>query len=212
VTRVLFVRHGETTWNREGRVQGWASTPLTGRGRDQARETGVSLREADVDRVVSSDLRRAQETARLVCEGTHSTESTDERPGVDASLSFERAWRERDFGDVQGLARPTVADRHDGFDPDDSLVAVESVPGGESLADFRRRVVAGWESLLAGLDAGTVAVVTHGGPLRAVYADITGRDVPSVAREWSPENCGITEVDAVGEPSVVRRDDASHLQ
>lgn len=211
MTRVLFVRHGETTWNREGRIQGWASTPLTGRGRDQARETGVYLREVGVDRVLSSDLRRAQETARLVREGTRPTDG-DDRPGVDAELAFEQAWRERDFGDFQGLTRGAIADRHPDFSPDGSLVAVESVPGGESLADFCRRVVAGWESLLAGVDGETVAVVTHGGPLRAVYGDISGQDVPTLAREWSPDNCGITEVDVSGTPEVVRRDDTSHLE
>ncbi|MEF8850960.1 MAG: histidine phosphatase family protein [Haloarculaceae archaeon] len=212
MTRVLFVRHGETTWNREGRVQGWASTPLTGRGRDQARETGVYLREVGVDRVLSSDLRRARATARLVREGARSADCPEERPGVDASLSFEQAWRERDFGEFQGLTRAAIADRHEGFDPEGSLVAVESIPDGESLADFCRRVAAGWESLSAGVDDETVAVVTHGGPLRAVVADITGDDVPGVAREWSPDNCGVTEVDVSGTPEIVRRDDTTHLE
>lgn len=212
MSRVLFVRHGETTWNREGRVQGWASTPLTGQGRDQARQTGAYLREVGVDRLFSSDLRRAQETARLLREGTRPAECPDDRPGVDAELTFERAWRERDFGDFQGLTRAAIGDRRQGFDRGGSLVAVESVPDGESLADFCQRVVAGWESLLAGVDGETVAVVTHGGPLRAVVADITGGDVPSLAREWSPDNCGVTEVDVSGTPEVVRRDDSSHLE
>jgi probable phosphoglycerate mutase len=212
VTRLLLVRHGETTWNREGRVQGWASTPLTGRGRDQARATGVYLREVGVDRLLSSDLRRAQETARLMREGTRSANGDDDQSGLDADLAFEQAWRERDFGDYQGLSVEAIADRHQGFAPDRSLVAVEAVPGGESLADFCQRVVAGWESLLAGVDGETVAVVTHGGPLRAVVADITGGDVPSLAREWSPDNCGVTEVDVSGAPEIVRRDDTSHLE
>jgi probable phosphoglycerate mutase len=227
VTRVLFVRHGETTWNREGRVQGWAQTSLTGRGRDQARATGVYLRTLGIDRVLASDLRRAQETARLAGEGTGSAGASGsgggpggrdnrpgagDEPGVDATLSFDRAWRERDFGDYQGLGKETIAERHDEYDLGGSLSAVESVPGGESLDEFRRRVVAGWESLLAGVEGETVVVVTHGGPLRAVFAEISGRDVPTVAREWAPDNCGITEVDVSGDPNVVRRDDTSHLE
>ena len=248
-TRVLFVRHGETTWNREGRIQGWASTPLTGRGRDQARATGVLLRDRGVERVLASDLRRTQETARLLREGTRATgggrhgpdgggdrpsdgggrgpgpgETTDgsndgdrqpvdgEHPGVDAPISFGQAWRERDFGDYQGLGRETIAERHDEYDGDGSLSAVGSVPGGESLEEFRRRVVDGWESLLACVEDETVAVVTHGGPLRVVFAEITGRDVPTVANEWSPDNCGVTEVDVSSAAEVVRRDDTSHLE
>jgi probable phosphoglycerate mutase len=219
MSRVLFVRHGETTWNREGRIQGWASTSLTGRGRDQARATGVSLRDRGVERVLASDLRRTQETGRLLREGTGVAGGGDEEgsggePGVDAPLSFDRAWRERDFGDYQGLDRAAIAERHDEYDVGGSLSAVGSMPGGESLEAFRRRVVDGWESLLACVagEGVTVAVVTHGGPLRAVVAEVTGRDVPAVAREWDPDNCGLTEVDVSGDPDVVRRDDTSHLE
>jgi len=237
-TRILFVRHGETTWNREGRIQGWASTPLTGRGRDQARTTGVYLRDCGVERVLASDLRRTQETARLLRAGTRAAGgggrggsgeragpsaggdgSSDgdqrpddgEQPGVDAPISFDQAWRERDFGDYQGLDKRTVAQRHDEYALDGSLSAVGSVPGGESLDEFRRRVADGLESLLACVEDETVAVVTHGGALRVVVAELTGRDVPTVAREWTPRNCGVTEVDVSGVPDVVRRDDTSHL-
>ena len=216
VTRVLLVRHGETTWNREDRIQGWAPTSLTGRGRDQARATGVSLREVGVDRVLASDLRRTQETARLLREGTgvaggDDDQDTDAQPGVDAPISFDRAWREREFGDYQGLGKEAIAQRDDEYDLDGSLSAVESVPSGESLEEFCRRVADGWESLLTCVEDETVAVVTHGGPLRVVVAEITGRDVPTVAREWAPGNCGVTEVDVSGAPDVVRRDDTSHL-
>jgi len=231
-TRILFVRHGETTWNREGRIQGWASTPLTGRGRDQARATGVSLRDRGVERVLASDLRRTQETARLLREGPRAAgggrhgpggggdrpsdgdrpPADGEQPGVDAPISFGQAWRERDFGDYQGLGRETIAERHDEYDRSGSLSAVGSVPGGESLGEFRRRVVDGWESLLACVEDETVAVVTHGGPLRVVFAEITGRDVATVANEWTPDNCGVTEIDVSSAAEVVRHDDTSHLE
>ncbi|PSP51593.1 hypothetical protein BRC67_07265 [Halobacteriales archaeon QH_3_68_24] len=217
MNRVLFVRHGETTWNRESRIQGWASTPLTGRGRDQARATGRLLRAAGVDRVVASDLQRARETARLLREGPQRSARYGEggdagrargrgdeggpgnegprgggadavgadAAGLDAPLSFDRAWRERDLGEFQGLDRSAVV---------------------------CQRVTAGWESLRSAVDRETVAVVTHGGPLRAAVAAVTGLDVPTLAREWSPSNCGVTEVDVSGTPEVVRRDDTSHLE
>ena len=63
-TTVLLVRHGETTWNRERRVQGWAPSALTERGKQQARAAGRAIAEGHaVDRIVASDLRRAAETA-----------------------------------------------------------------------------------------------------------------------------------------------------
>ena len=75
---VLLVRHGETTWNRSGRVQGWAPTPLTERGHEQAAALGAHLASTvDVDRLVSSDLRRAQETARYIARETESELTTD---------------------------------------------------------------------------------------------------------------------------------------
>lgn len=198
---VYLIRHGETTWNVESRIQGWADAPLSGRGRDQARTTGGHLAELGVDRLVVSDLQRAQETARLVDEG-----------GLDAAVNYERAWRERNFGDYQGLDYETVAQRHLDFDPGMSLTGVEDVPGGESLDEFVERVLGGWESVQAGLDGDTVAVVTHGGPIRAVVAELTGTDLPALAREWSPDNCGVTEVDVSQTPELVRRDDCTHLE
>lgn len=64
---VLLVHHGETTWNRERRVQGWAPTGLTERGEEQARAAGRAIAaEHAVDRIVTSDLRRTAETARLL--------------------------------------------------------------------------------------------------------------------------------------------------
>lgn len=198
---VLLVRHGETTWNVEGRVQGWTGAPLSGRGREQARTTGAYLAGVGVDRLVVSDLQRTQETARLFEDG-----------GLDVDRTFEQGWRERNFGDYQAFDRTTVADRRPDFDPEGSLTAVETVPGGESLDEFVRRVAAACESVLADIDDGeTVCVVTHGGPIRTVVADLTGRDMPSLAREWAPDNCSVTEIDPA-EGTVLRRGDTSHLE
>jgi probable phosphoglycerate mutase len=194
---VHLVRHGETTWNAEGRVQGWAGASLSGRGREQARATGQHLSGAGVDRLVVSDLRRTQETARLLTES-----------GLDVTTAYDEAWRERNLGDYQGLDRTTVADRCPAFDPEASITVVEDVPGGESVDEFVQRVRSGWTSLLAGLDGDTVAVVTHAGPIRTVVAEVTGTDLSALAREWSPGNCCVTEIDPDGR--VVRRDDCAH--
>ena len=66
--RLLLVRHGESTWNTEHRWAGQADPPLTDRGRSQARELAGSLTDIDFDRVVSSDLCRATETANLIAD------------------------------------------------------------------------------------------------------------------------------------------------
>ncbi|WP_436925197.1 histidine phosphatase family protein [Halosimplex amylolyticum] len=199
---VLLVRHGETTWNRDGRIQGWADSSLTDRGREQARALGSHLAaEYDLDRLVASDLQRTRETAALLDEA-----------GVGPDPAFERAWRERDFGDWQGLTRAAIAERHPEYDPDGSLLAVASVPGGESLDAFEERVLDGWDRLVGEVaDGGTVAVVTHGGPIRAVLAAVSGRDLAAVAPEFSPANCGLTAIRCETEPAVLRRDVTNHL-
>jgi len=186
VTTVLLLRHGETTWNREGRMQGWAPTPLTERGREQARRAGAAIAEAyAVDRVVASDLRRTRETtAELLA-------------SLDLDPSFDSRWRERSFGDLQGLTVEEVFEGH----PEYSLLASgiaaaeATPPGGESLVDARERVIGGWDALVAGaVPDETVLVVTHGGPLFLLLAHVRGQDFETAMDEGWPENTGVAEL------------------
>lgn len=190
---VLLCRHGETTWNHERRVQGWAPTSLTDRGREQAAALAEYVAaEYDLDRLVTSDLERAAETARFLGRAT----------GVDPEL--DRAWRERSFGRLQGLSYfelfegyPEYALGHSGY------AAAEAEPeGGESLLAMRERVLAAWDALLADLGGGeegedgdvTAAVVTHGGPLYAVTGEVKGLDLVTATLEQRQGNCALTEV------------------
>lgn len=201
--RVLLVRHGETTWNRAGRIQGWADASLTGEGREQARAVGAHLVEThDVDRLVVSDLKRTLETADALGEA-----------GLGIELERARAWRERNFGELQGLTRTAIASRHPEYHRGGSLLSVRSVEGGESLSAFETRVREGWERLVDGLGGSeTVAVVTHGGPIRAVLAEVAGRDLATLASAFSPSNCGVTEIDvSASEAEVLVQDDTDHL-
>jgi len=201
--RVLLVRHGETTWNRAGRIQGWADATLTEAGREQARAIGSHLVDShSVNRLVVSDLTRTLETADAL-----------RAVGVEADPERARAWRERDFGELQGLTRTAIASRHPEYHRGGSLLAVRSVDGGKSLSAFETRVREGWERLVSDLGAGeTVAVVTHGGPIRAVLSAVTGRELASLASEFSPSNCGLTEISVEGSGAeVVLQDGTDHL-
>lgn len=213
MTTVLLCRHGETAWNRERRVQGWAPTSLTDRGCEQAGALADHVAaEYDVDRVVASDLERAAETARVL----------GRTVGADPEL--DSAWRERDFGRLQGLS---YADLFEGY-PEYALgetgyAAAEAVPeGGESLLAMRERVLTAWEGLLAeaanGVDGvanrangepradrvegtdrandadRTVAVVTHGGPLYAVTGRVKALDLVAATLDQEQGNCALNEV------------------
>lgn len=193
---ILLVRHGETDWNREGRVQGWAPVPLNERGRRQARALGERLAgEYDVDRIVTSDLARAQETAVLLAEGTGTPDPTP-----------DSGWRERNVGVYQGLDRDVLYGRYPAMSADSGRVAITECPeGGESLREMRERVVEGWSRVRDGGTGETTVVVTHGGPIGLLLGHLKGQDALTAVIANSVSNCGFTEV-AVGAEPTIRRE------
>ncbi|WP_435334183.1 histidine phosphatase family protein [Haloarchaeobius sp. TZWWS8] len=198
-TSVVLVRHGRTTWNHERRIQGWAPAPLDETGREQARRLGRHLEtEFDVDRLVSSDLRRARETARLV------------NRELTVPVSFDADWRERDFGVLQGLSYEALFAGYPEFDLGESgVAAARAVPeGGESLLATRERVLDAWERLVEDCDPGeTVVVVTHGLPLYVLLGHLQGRDVVTAVTEHGQANCAVNEVRIDDGITVVREGD-----
>jgi probable phosphoglycerate mutase len=193
---ILLVRHGQTAWNRDGRIQGWAPVGLTERGVEQARSLGETIAdEHAVDRIVTSDLRRAVETTRWL------------RRATGAPIRQDSAWRERDFGVYQGLDSATLFEGHPEFALLDSghWAAVADPDGGERLVDARERVLTAFDDLTAGLAEGeTVLVVTHGGPIRAVLATLRGLDIVEMLTDLTVENCSVTELAvAEGQPTIV---------
>jgi probable phosphoglycerate mutase len=193
MTTAVVVRHGETDWNSEGRMQGWAPVPLNELGREQAVAAGDWLADRYAfDRVVCSDLLRTRETATRLCEPLD----------LDGDrVRFSSAWRERDLGVYQGL---TYADMYERF-PEFGLgeaaaqAAAETPEGGESLLDLRDRTLDGWADLLA--RAGTeetVLVVTHGGPIHFLLGHVKGLDVRDAFMEHSMSNCGVTVLEHSG--------------
>ena len=180
-----FVRHGETDWNREGRVQGQTDVPLSARGREQAEELAASLGERPIGAIWSSDLRRALETA----------EPLARRLGLEVRVT--PALRERNFGVLEGLtdaeaglgaAAPSSFWRDHDARPD----------GGESRRDVYLRVAVFLDELLAEPPAEEVALVASGGPIRLAAAYLAREDLARMAwREVA--NCSVTtvEVDSV---------------
>ncbi len=195
MTRVIAVRHGETDWNREGRMQGWAPVPLNETGRTQAATAGEWLAdEYEIDRVVSSDLLRTEQTTEILLE------ANGELP-----VSFEPAFRERDLGVYQGLSYAAVEERFPTFGLGETAYrATDSVPeGGESFRDLQARVVREFESLSA-VDAETVLLVTHGGPLCILLGHAKGLDLTESLVSHSPENCSVTEFRVDDEVTLVQ--------
>ena len=164
-TRFIVVRHGETEWNVQARVQGHKDSALTAAGLAQAEAVAGRLAREKFDALVSSDLGRARQTAERIAA----------RCGL--AVAFDERLRERNFGLGEGLTYeeidrryPEVFSRVREIDPD----AV--IPGGESRRQFHERVRDAFAALAREHRGRRVAVVSHGGVLTSLYRIV--HDIP----------------------------------
>lgn len=147
MTDLYLVRHGETDWNRQRRIQGRTDIPLNDTGREQARLTGMLLTRRPIDRVVASPLGRARETAQIIAGELGLPEP-----------ELHDALVERDYGAAEGLTYHQIDSRY----PEGTRV-----PGRETREEVAARII---PALLALADAHTgesLVVVSHGGAIRA---------------------------------------------
>lgn len=165
MTRVIVVRHGQTEWNVQARIQGQGDSDLTDEGRAQADSLAERLSGERFDVLVSSDLGRAVATAQ------HIAGRCGKPVVLDARL------RERCFGVGEGMtydevdrAYPGAFARIRNVDPD------FVIPGGESRRLFHHRVCAAFDSIARAHEGRTVVVVTHGGVLATFFRHV--HDIP----------------------------------
>ena len=159
MTRFAIVRHGQTDWNLEKRIQGSTDIPLNSLGRAQAAETGLALRGTRWDAVVTSPLSRALETARIIA-----GELDHPAPIIVPELT------ERHHGDIEGL---TFAERQIRF-PNGSVV-----PGLESRQAVLDRVLPALERLATAHPGRELVVVCHGGVIGTLVRYATGGARPA---------------------------------
>jgi 2,3-bisphosphoglycerate-dependent phosphoglycerate mutase len=154
--RILFLfRHGETDWNREGRLQGHTDTPLNRTGLTQAEALAEQLREHRLDAVVSSDLLRAWTTARIVAEAA----------GV--PLFTEPGLREVNVGAAEGLLWPDAKTRFgEGLTERWYSDGDVAFPGGETGIATRMRALAALRRFTAAHPYQRIGVSTHGAMIR----------------------------------------------
>jgi broad specificity phosphatase PhoE len=201
MTRLVLVRHGETDWNRDGRWQGHADPGLNARGRLQAAAAAERLAREPVAAVVTSDLRRAAETAAVLA-GALGLE-----PAADPRL------REVDVGEWSGLTRAEVRERH----PDayrawtDGLNA--GYPGGETFAQLERRATEAMREVWERYAEQTVAIVGHGGSIRAMVAAALGIGPAGRRLLATGPNCSLTVLESRqgGGVGLGSYNDAGHL-
>ncbi len=181
-TRIIAIRHGETAWNVDTRIQGHLDIPLNDVGRWQARRVGAALAGEPIARVYASDLGRAHETARAVADTAGLPVVAD--PGL----------RERAFGIFEGR---TFAEIEADW-PEQALLWRKRDPafepeGGESLLRFRERIVDTLHRLAVGHPGEQIVVVGHGGVMDVLYRAATGQELQA-PRTWALGNAAINRL------------------
>lgn len=199
--RLLLVRHGQSTWNREHRIQGQLDPPLSEEGRRQAERLGRRLAGRRFVAVYSSDLRRAFETADAIGKATG------------ASPSPTTGLREIYLGAWEGLTTEEIAQR---FPEAWALWIAEPrwdvVPGGEREAQFEARVNVELDSILERHEHGDVLIVTHGGVIQVALHRVVGRPNHGLF-PFRIENASISVIEKRNGRFVVSSvNDTSHLE
>lgn len=199
-TRICLVRHGETEWNAERRIQGQIDVGLNDTGRRQAMAAGCWLRGAGIVALYSSDLRRAQMTAAAIGAAL----------GLEPSLAPEL--RERRYGSFEGLTYAEARARFPaGYAAFEGRHADYDFAGGESLRTMYGRVTGKLQELAAAHAGQVIAVVVHGGVLDIVNRFVRGNPL-EMPRDFLIPNAGLNWIVAVdGAWRIESWGDTAHL-
>jgi probable phosphoglycerate mutase len=208
-TEILIVRHGQTPWNVERRIQGWRDIELNDNGRAQAkalaRHLGMQRAEQQpIHAVYSSDLLRAQQTAQAVAQA------------LSLPLKLIEGVRERNYGVLEGIP----FDRMQEHSPEVAKVWAERhpdgvIPEGETLRQFHQRVTDSLHNVAAQHPGQRVVVVTHGGAMDIIWRQAMGIDLQA-PRKAILLNASINRIGLTPQPpsyawSMVEWGNVEHL-
>jgi broad specificity phosphatase PhoE len=200
--QLVLVRHGETDWNSEGRMQGHINIPLNASGIAQANRVAQRLAEETIDALYSSPLARARMTADVIAERIGLVPIWDDR------------LMERQQGEFEGLTAVEFAQHNPDiyhawkYSPDHV-----AIPGEETLAHFQDRVQAFLDQVGADHSSDQqVAIVTHGGTISMILAALIKWDVNRRTPFWF-DNVSISKVDLSGSrPRIRLLNDTCHVR
>ncbi|MET3447095.1 histidine phosphatase family protein [Ralstonia pickettii] len=200
ITHIVLIRHGETDWNRERRLQGQLDVPLNTQGLEQAAQLGKALARERFDAVYASDLSRARQTAQALA---------DE---VGATVRDDAGLRERCYGEFEGLTYAEVAAQHPAeFDAWQNRVPEFAPPGGETLTAFHERAVETALRLIRRHPGERIALVSHGGVLDCLYRHANAMTLTE-PRRHELRNASINRLSSDGHQlTVLQWGDVAHL-
>ncbi|MGL5698560.1 MAG: 2,3-diphosphoglycerate-dependent phosphoglycerate mutase GpmB [Kluyvera sp.] len=181
--QVYLVRHGETQWNAERRIQGQSDSPLTAKGEQQAMQVGARVRSYGITHVIASDLGRTRRTAEIIADACGCGITLDsrlrelnmgvlEQRHLDSLTAEEEEWRRQVVNGTPG----------------------GRIPEGESMQELSERMLAGLTACLELPPGSRPLLVSHGIALGCLVGTILG--LPAHAeRRLRLRNCSISRVD-----------------
>lgn len=198
--RWFIVRHGETEWNAQGRVQGHTDVGLSERGVRQAQAICARLAGVKIDLAFSSDLRRSADTARQILDGR------------EVELHTTARLREYNKGVFEGLTPEETGQRYPQLYADSQVNDLDfAPPGGETIRQASARMAGFISGMKARHQDDDVLIVGHGGTLRAAFVALM--ELPLEANwRFAMANCGLSMVEVYPDNVVLRLfNDTSHL-
>ena len=175
---IYFVRHGETLWNKEEKIQGELDSPLTLKGIEDIQKLAENLRQIKFDEVYSSELGRAYETALILSNGRH-------------RIKRMKEFNEKNFGDWQGMEIKEIYRKYPvqaEFYFNDIKNYNSKEINAESLEHALRRFVSGVKKIEKSVRNGNVLVVSHGTILKLFFNYIDNKDINELNEKDLMEN------------------------
>jgi broad specificity phosphatase PhoE len=181
VLALVLIRHGETDWNREGRVMGWSPVPLNAAGRQQIERLAERLKSLEVQALYTSPVQRTIESATILAKALNRAPIPDERWTETKITGWEgKLWAELEGHPIREryYAAPTET----------------RLPDGEMFAEVRDRVAAAAAELERRHPAGLITVVSHADPIRAVVGHYLGLEL-TASHNFKIDNGTVTIVE-----------------
>jgi|SRR5690625_252934 len=157
MTSICLIRHGETDWNKEGRVQGQTDIPLNETGISQARQCGKLLQQSSWDMIITSPLQRAKQSATIINEK------------LQLPMIEMEAFKEKNYGDVEGM---TVEERN-------KLYPNKNYPNQETQLELTERVMKGIHKINKTYNNKKILLVAHGGVINAILSHLSNGEIGS---------------------------------
>jgi len=164
--KLVLVRHGQSQWNLENRFTGWTDVLLTEKGRNEARRGDETIQEICFDQAFTSDLKRAQETLKIILETTNQ---------ADIAVERDKALNERHYGELQGLNKTETAEKYGKEQVHLWRRSYDiAPPGGESLKDTAARTLPYFTAKILPLviSGKNILVAAHGNSLRSIVMQL----------------------------------------